>query len=25
MSQLNRQQAILKTSVVSSRWWHCFG
>ncbi|ACB55643.1 trp operon leader peptide [Aliivibrio fischeri ES114] len=25
MSQLNRQQAILKTSVVSSRWWHYFG
>ncbi|MUH95251.1 hypothetical protein GNP74_02385 [Aliivibrio fischeri] len=25
MSQLNRQQAILKTSVVSSRWWHYLG
>ncbi|MUK36952.1 hypothetical protein GNP82_05225 [Aliivibrio fischeri] len=25
MSQLNRQQPILKTSVVSSRWWHYFG
>ncbi|MUK69610.1 hypothetical protein GNP76_10525 [Aliivibrio fischeri] len=24
MSQLNRQQAILKTSVESSRWWHYF-
>ncbi|KAB2826634.1 hypothetical protein F8B77_00810 [Aliivibrio finisterrensis] len=25
MSQLSKQQAFLKTSVMTKRWWHYFG